>query len=51
MDLESLRSPVLAHTTATDAWDPLVIHILAPFKTQPSFVSLAVVIIPAGLEP
>src|SRR5215472_1580621 len=51
MELASLCAPVLAHTTATWAVEPLVIHILAPFSTQPSFDSLAVVIIPAGFEP
>jgi hypothetical protein len=44
-------SPVLAHTIATVACDPLVIHILVPFSTQPSAVSRAVVIIPPGFDP
>ena len=35
----------------TVAWEPLVIHILVPFSTQPSLVSFAVVIMPPGLEP
>src|SRR2546426_5112734 len=43
--------PVLAHTMASCAVEPLVIHILAPFKTQPSFVSFATVIMPAGFDP
>jgi hypothetical protein len=43
--------PPVWHTTATVAWEPLVIHIFAPLSTQPPAVSLAVVIIPAGLEP
>jgi hypothetical protein len=51
IDLESLISPVLAQTTETVACEPLVIHILVPFSTQPSLVSFAVVIMPAGLEP
>ena len=51
IDFESLMSPVFAHTTATVACEPLVIHILAPLSTQPSFVSRAVVIIPPGFDP
>ena len=51
IDFESLRSPVLAQMIATPAVEPLVIHILAPFRTQPSGVSRAVVIMPAGLDP
>src|SRR5258706_7554119 len=51
MALGSLMSPTLAHTTATCAVEPLVIHILAPFSVQPSLVSLATVIMPAGLDP
>src|SRR6266513_2901641 len=43
--------PVLAHTMASWAVEPLVIHILAPFNTQPSFVSFATVIMPAGFDP
>ena len=31
--------------------EPFVIHIFAPFRTQPSEVFFAVVIIPPGLEP
>ena len=43
---------VLAHTTATCACEPLVIHILAPFRThEPSACSRATVIIPLGLLP
>src|SRR6266699_3953600 len=51
--LESASSslPVFAQMIAACAVDPFVIHILAPLKTQPSFVSLATVIIPAGFEP
>src|SRR6266853_41130 len=39
MDPGSSSGPVLAHTTATCAVDPFVIHIFAPFSTHPSFVS------------
>src|ERR1051326_244175 len=38
--LASSSAPVFAHTTATCAVDPFVIHIFAPFSPQPSFVSL-----------
>ncbi len=31
-----MPSPVLAHTNATSATVPFVIHILAPFRIQPS---------------
>src|SRR2546427_11094998 len=51
IDSTSSILPVLAHTMATCAVDPLVIHILAPFSVHPSFVSLATVIMPAGWEP
>src|SRR5258708_12030201 len=51
IDSTSSIAPVLAQTTATCAVDPLVIHILAPFRVQPSLVSFATVIMPAGLEP
>jgi hypothetical protein len=51
IDSTSSGLPVLAQTIATRAVDPLVIHILAPFSTQPSFVSLATVIMPPGFEP
>ena len=51
MDRGSSSAPVLAHTMATSAIEPLVIHILAPLSTQPSAVSRAVVIIPPGFEP
>ena len=48
----SSPASVLAHTTATWAVEPLVIHIFAPFRIQvPSACSRARVIIPAGLEP
>src|SRR5689334_18831716 len=52
MDL-SLGSPlVLAQTTEMCACEPLVIHILAPFRIhEPSFCSLAIVIIPDGFDP
>ena len=51
MDLASSMSPVLAQMMETVAWEPLVIHILVPFSTQPSLVSRAVVIMPPGFEP
>src|SRR6266436_2369944 len=51
IDSTSSILPVLAHTTASWAVEPLVIHILAPFRTHPSFVSFATVIIPAGFDP
>ena len=51
IDFESSIAPVLAQMMETVAWLPFVIHILAPFSTQPSFVSRAVVIMPPGLEP
>ena len=41
----------LAHTTATSAMVPLVIHILAPFNRKPSFTFPARVVIPPGSEP
>jgi len=47
----SSNRAVLAHTIATSAVEPFVIHILAPFSTHPSFVSFATVIIPPGFEP
>src|SRR5689334_19466314 len=47
----SSRAPVLAQTIDTCAVEPLVIHILAPFSTQPSAVSFATVIRPPGFEP
>src|SRR5690348_13393360 len=47
----SSMAPVFAQMMLTVACEPLVIHILAPFRSQPSLVSLAVVIIPPGLEP
>src|SRR5689334_22291972 len=51
--IESTSSglPVLAQTTAIWAVEPLVIHLLAPFNTQPSFVYFATVIIPLGFDP
>jgi hypothetical protein len=51
IEAASSGAPVLAQMIATCAVDPLVIHILAPFSTHPSFVSRAVVIMPAGFEP
>ncbi len=42
---------VLAHTTATSATEPLVIHILAPLSTQSSPSRRAVVRMPPGSEP
>jgi hypothetical protein len=47
----SSRPPSSAPTIATWAVDPLVIHILAPFRTHPSAVSFATVIMPPGFEP
>ena len=49
-----MPSPVRAHTTATSARVPLVIHCLLPFSTQsppPEPARRAVVRIPPGLEP
>ncbi len=40
-----------AHTTATSAIDPLVIHIFEPFRIQSDPSRRAVVRMPAGLEP
>ena len=51
IEFTSSSLPVLAHTIAACAVEPLVIHILAPFSTQPSFVSFATVIMPPGFEP
>ena len=51
MESASSSLPVLAQMIAACAVEPFVIHILAPFSTQPSFVSLATVIMPDGLEP
>ena len=51
MESTSSILPVFAQMIAACAVEPLVIHILAPFTTQPSFVSLATVIMPAGFEP
>jgi hypothetical protein len=44
-------SPVCAHTTATSAIEPLVIHILVPLRTQSSPSRRAVVRMPPGSEP
>ena len=41
----------LAHTSATSAIGALVIHILAPFSTNPPWTALATVRIDAGSEP
>src|SRR3989442_1989735 len=51
IDSASLILPVFAQMIAACAVEPFVIHILAPFSTQPSLVSFATVIMPAGLEP
>src|SRR2546423_985046 len=51
IEFTSSGAPVLAHTIAACAVEPFVIHILAPFRIQPSFISLATVIMPAGLDP
>ena len=47
----TLPSSLRAHTTATSASEPLVIHIFEPLRTQLSPLRLARVRIPAGLEP
>ena len=44
-------SPALAHTTATSAMDPFVIHIFEPFRTQSAPSRRARVRMPAGSEP
>jgi hypothetical protein len=46
-----MPSSVRAHTTATSATLPLVIHILEPSSTQSSPSRLALVRMPLGLEP
>jgi hypothetical protein len=46
-----LPSSVRAHTTATSASEPLVIHIFEPFRTQPSPERFAHMRIAAGFEP
>ena len=46
-----MPSSVRAHTTATSATVPLVIHILVPSRTQSSPSRLAAVRMPAGFEP
>src|SRR3979490_2754986 len=51
MESASSIRPVLAQMIAACAAEPLLIHILAPFRPQPSCVSFATVIMPAGLEP
>ena len=52
IEVASGLSFVFAHTTATFAVDPFVIHILAPLSTHvPSGCSRAIVIMPAGLDP
>ena len=51
IDLVSSMAPVLAQMIETVACEPLVIHILAPLRSQPSLVSFAVVIIPPGFDP
>ena len=47
----TLPSSLRAHTTATSAREPLVIHIFEPLSTQPSPDFFARVRMPAGLEP
>ena len=53
MDSASSTLPIFAQMIAACAVEPFVIHILAPFSTQPppSLVSFATVIMPAGLDP
>ena len=46
-----MPSGVRAHTTAMSATDPLVIHILVPFSTQPVPFGLAVVAMLPGSLP
>ena len=46
-----IPSSVRAHTVATSAMLPLVIHILVPSRTQSGPSRRAVVRIPAGLDP
>ena len=46
-----MPSGVRAHTTAMSATDPLVIHILVPFSTQPVPFGLAVLAMPPGSLP
>ena len=46
-----IPSSVCAHTTATSATLPLVIHILEPFSSQSSPSRLALVRMPEGLDP
>ncbi len=46
-----MPSGVRAHTTATSATDPLVIHILVPLSTQPVPFGLAVLAMPPGSLP
>ncbi len=46
-----IPSSVCAHTTATSATDPLVIHILLPDSTQSLPSRFARVRMPAGLDP
>jgi hypothetical protein len=51
MPFTSPSSPVCAQTTATSAMEPLVIHILVPFSTQPSRLLARRGDHAAGLEP
>ena len=51
MDSASPTLPIFAQMIAACAVEPFVIHIFAPFSTQPSLVSFATVIMPAGLDP
>ena len=47
----TLPSSLRAHTTATSATEPLVIHIFEPLSTQPEDVFFARVRMPAGFDP
>ena len=47
----TLSSSLRAHTTATSATEPFVIHIFEPLSTQPSPERFARVRIAAGFEP
>src|SRR2546429_10003226 len=47
IEFTSSSLPVLAQTMASCAVDPLVIHILAPFRPLACFVSFATVLIPS----
>src|SRR5207248_11308780 len=51
IEFTSSSVPVLAHTIAACAVEPLVIHFLPPFSTQPPSVSFPPVTIPPGFDP